>query len=55
MKNEILAVKSKAKIAQEKNAVLERTTVGKEVRPEDEAATKPLSMTEALKQAERRI
>lgn len=54
MRNEILAPKDKAKKRQEENAVLERTTVGKEVRPEDEVA-KPISMTEALNQSIRRI
>ncbi len=54
MKNDILAPKDKAKKRQEENTVLERTTVGKEVRPEDEVA-RPISMTEALNQSVRRI
>jgi len=54
MKNDILAPKDKAKKRQEENTVLERTTVGKEVRPEDEVG-RPISITEALDKSVRRI
>jgi hypothetical protein len=54
MKNEILSIKDKAKERQKENEVLERTTIGKEVKPEDEVA-KPISMTEALQKTQRRI
>ena len=54
MRNEILAPKDKARKRQEENTVLERTTVGKEVRAEDEV-TRPISMTEALDKSVRRI
>lgn len=44
----------KAREAQERNAVLERTTTGREALSEDETA-KPLSMSEALNKTMRRI